>query len=242
MKLSVELEDQDMGKWAESEFGVKTLPPRAYLFAGPSTRPKVDAVVNTFGKVLFHQYVVSERYLVDGEKGGATILFQLYGAPIMCDLVTILKDGNVKEIVFFGTAFGISNDMRVGDCIVPTQVQTLDGVSVKLGADPYTTPSPDMVEMISAALERRHIPFRRGKSVSVPATFWHGDETQMDLDAIALELEFAAFCHCAQAVGIKAGGILIISDTKEQGLPDERLPRDPRMIEAFQAIKEGWEK
>ena len=231
-----------MGKWAESEFGVKTLPPRAYLFAGASTRPKIDAVVNSFGKVLFHQHGIIERYLVEGEKGGATIMFQLYGASILCDLVTILKDGNVKEAVFFGSAFGISNDMKVGDCVVPTQVQTLDGVTAKLGAGPYTAPSPDMVEMISGALERRHIPFRRGKSVSVPATFWHGDETQIDFDAIALELEFAAFCHCAQAVGIKAGGIFIISDTKEQGLLDERPPRDPRMIEVFQAIKEHWEQ
>lgn len=231
-----------MGKWAESEFGVKSLPPLAYLFAGSSTRPKIDAVVNSFGKVIFHQQDVYERFLVYGEKGGATIMFQLYGAPIMCDLVTILKDGNVKEAVFFGSAFGISNNMKVGDIIVPTEVQTLDGVSAKLGAGPYTAPNPDMVEKISAALERSDILFRRGKSVSVPATFWHGDETQIDLDAIALELEFAAFCHCAQSVGIKAGGLLIISDTKEQGLLDERPPRDPRMIEAFQAVKEQWER
>lgn len=231
-----------MGKWAKSEFGVETLPPRAYLFAGTSERAKIDQVINSFGKVLFHRHDVCERYLVSGKKGDATIMFQLYGAPIMCDLMIVLKDGKVKEAVFFGGAFGIPTDIQVGDCVVPTQVQTLDGVTARLGADYYTAPSPDMVELISAALERRHIPFRRGKSASVPATFWHGDERQIDPDAIALELEFAAFCHCAQTVGIKAGGMFVISDTKEQGLLDERPSHDPRMIEAFLAIKEYWKQ
>lgn len=226
-----------MGNWAESEFGVKTLPPRAYLFAGTSGRTKIDAIVNSFGTVLHHQHDVYERYLVQD----ATVMFQLYGAPIMCDLATVLKDGGVEEALFFGYAYGIPKDVSVGDCVVPTQVQTLDGVSSRLGAGPYATPSPTMTEMISSALERRSVPFRRGKTVSVPSTFWHGDESQIDSDALALELEFAAFCHSAHVVGIKAAGVLIISDTRAKGLLDERPPRDPRMIEAFQAIKEHWE-
>jgi hypothetical protein len=78
--------------------------------------------------------------------------------------------------------------------------------------------------------------------VSVPATFWHGDETCVDPDVIALELEFAAFCHCAHTLGIKAGGLLVISDTRQQGLLDERPPRDPIMLEAFRAIKDQWER
>jgi hypothetical protein len=231
-----------MGSWAENEFGIKTLPPRTYLFAGNSTREKIDAVIGSFGKVLFHRHGVYERYLVSGEGGHAIVMFQLYGAPIMCDLVTILKDGNAKEAVFFGYAFGIAQNLRVGDCVLPIQVQTLDGVTTRLGAGPYTTPSSEMIEMVSTVLQRRHIPFQTGKSVSVPATFWHGDETQIDPDAIALELEFAAFCHCAHAVGIKAGGLFVISDTKKQGLLDKRPPRDPIMIEAFRAIKEHWEQ
>jgi hypothetical protein len=231
-----------MGSWAENEFGSKTLPPRAYLFAGNSTREKIDAVISSFNKVLFHRHDVYERYLVSGEGGHATVMFQLYGAPIMCDLVTVLKDGNVKEAVFFGYAYGIAQSLRVGDCVVPNQVQTLDGVTARLGAGPYTTPNPKMIETISAVLKQRHIPFQTGKSVSVPATLWHGDETQIDPDAIALELEFAAFCHCSHAAGITAGGLLVISDTKEQGLLEKRPPRDPIMIDAFRAIKEHWEQ
>jgi purine-nucleoside phosphorylase len=147
----------------------------------------------------------------------------------------------VNEAIFFGYACGIAEGMRVGDCVIPTQVQTLDGVTTKLGAEKYTLPHAEMTGMISEVLQRNSFPFRSGKSVSVPATFWHGDESQIDSDVIALELEFAAFCYCANAIGIKAAGIFIITDTREQGLLDKELPRDPRMIEAFRAIREHLE-
>ena len=65
-----------MGAWSENEFGVKTLPPRAYLFAGTSSQGKIDAVISTFGKVLLHRHDVYDRYLVGG--GEATVMFQLW--------------------------------------------------------------------------------------------------------------------------------------------------------------------
>jgi purine-nucleoside phosphorylase len=232
-----------MGSWSEHEFGTATLPPRAYLFAGSSSREKIDAIVGAFDNVHFHRHDVYERYLVGGAKAEVSVMFQLYGAPIMCDLVMVLKDGNVDEAVFFGTAYGIAEDLRIGDCVLPTKVQTLDGVTNRLGAGTCTAPDAEMTAMISSVLRQKRIPYRKGKSVSVPATFWHGDESQIDSDVVALELEFAAFCHCAHIAGIKAGGIFIISDTKHQGLLDDtRPPRDPRMVEIFRAIKEHRER
>lgn len=224
-----------MGAWAEIEFGVKILPSRAYLFAGISGKEKIDAVVGSFDRVLVHRHDCYERYLVSGSE--AAVMFQLYGAPILCDLVTVLKDGGVKEAIFFGYACGLADGMRVGDCVVPTQVQALDGVSARIGAGTYTAPDADLTSLISDALQQKQIAFRRGKSVSVPATFWHGNEKVIDPDAIALEMEFAAFCHCARVKGIKAAGVLVISDTRHQSLLDRDIPRDPMMIAAFQVIK-----
>jgi purine-nucleoside phosphorylase len=232
-----------MGRWAEAEFGRKILPPRAYLFAGVSRPEKVDAIISTFGTVLLHRQDVYERFLVSGTKGEVSIMFQLYGAPIMCDLVSVLRDGEVSEAVFLGYACGIADNLQVGDCVIPTKVQTLDGVTAKLGAEAYTSPDAEMTEMIAAALQHHHIPVHKGKSASVPATLWHGDETLIDPDAIALELEYAAFCYCAHEVGIKAGGLFVISDTKDHDLLDDsRIPRDPIMLAAFRVIKEQWEK
>ena len=156
--------------------------------------------------------------------------------------MTVLKDGNVQEAVFFGYAFGMSEGMSVGDCVVPTQVQPLDGVTTRIGGGPYAAPDADLTATISEVLRQNDIPFQSGKSVSVPATFWHGDEKQIDSDVIALEMEFGAFCHCARIAGIKAGGLFVISDTKSHGLLDKRPPRDPRMLEAFRAIKTHWER
>ena len=229
-----------MGAWAEHEFGVKTLPPRAYLFAGTSGRAKIDAAIGEFDKVLVHRHDVYERHLVSGSD--ATVMFQLYGAPIMCDLITVLKDGGVKEAVFLGYAFGFGDDTRVGDCVVPTCVQALDGVTARLGAGTHCTPDTELTASISDVLRQSGIPFRTGKSVSVPATFWHGDERDIEPDVIALEMEFAAFCHCAGVAGIKAGGLFEISDTETQGLLDRGLPRDATMLKVFRAIKTHWEQ
>lgn len=68
-----------------------------------------------------------------------------------------------------------------------------------------------------------------------------GAENDIDTDSTALELEFATLCHCASAAGIRAGGLLVISDTADQGLLDERPPRDPAMLAAFRAIKSHLE-
>ena len=76
-----------MGAWAEHEFGVKTLPPRAYLFAGTSGAAKIDAVVGTFGRVLFHRHDVYDRYLVSG--GNAAVMFQL--GHVVADVVEKFK-------------------------------------------------------------------------------------------------------------------------------------------------------
>ena len=229
-----------MGAWAEHEFGVKKLPPRAYLFAGTSSKAKIEATISTFNKVLFHRHDVCERYLVSG--GDATVIFQLYGAPILCDLVTVLKDGGVKEVIFLGYAFGIVDDMHIGDCVVPSIVQSLDGVTARIGAGTHCMPDTDLTATISEVLQQSGVPFRSGKSVSVPATFWHGDESAIEADVIALEMEFAAFCHCARITGIKAAGLFEISDTKRQGLLDKGLPRDSMMLDAFRAIKACWDR
>lgn len=231
-----------MGNWAATEFGVSILPARAYLFAGVSQPAKVDAIIHHLGTVQVHRQDVYERFLVTHGDRQTAVMFQLYGAPVMCDLATVLHTGQVQEVIFFGYAGALAEGLRIGECVVPVEVQALDGVTAKLGGGPYATPDPDLVETITSALDHQHLPFRRGKTVSVPATFWHGDETQIDPDALAVELELAAWCHCARTMGIKTAGILTISDTSEMGLLDERPPCDPAMITAFQAVLDYWER
>jgi hypothetical protein len=227
-----------MGRWAESEFGRDTLPSQAYIFPGMSSREKIEAALGAFGRVRFHRHDVYERFLAGEDGDEACLLFHLYGAPILCDLVSVLQDGGVKEAFFFGNAYGLASGLRIGDRVLPLRTQTLDGISVQLGAGSYTIPNLELSEDVAAALRSAGLSFHTGTSVSVPATFWHGDESRIDPDALALELEFAAFCHCARAAGLRTAGLLVISDTRDHGLLDRGLPHDPEMVAAFRAVKQ----
>jgi len=87
-------------------------------------------------------------------------------------------------------------------------------------------------------MSKAKLKYKKGPSVSVPATFWHGDESIHESDIIALECEFATFCHCSTELGLSAAGIFVISDTEEQDLLDRSSPSPhPKIIQGLQAIK-----
>jgi hypothetical protein len=93
-----------------------------------------------------------------------------------------------------------------------------------LGAEEYTEPHTDLRGRILASLERSGVQYQEGTTVSVPASFWHGDESKLAPDVIALECEFAAFSYCSAVLGLHSAGAFVISDTVETGLLDPSGP------------------
>jgi hypothetical protein len=94
------------------------------------------------------------------------------------------------------------------------------------------------------ALTLAGIQYQEGTTVSVPATFWHGDESKLAHDVMALECEFAAFCHCSTLLGLHGAGVLVISDTLETGLLDfSRPPVHEVMLGVLGALKKNlWKE
>ncbi len=214
-----------MGAWAKMEFGRERLPDRCFLVAGGTPRAIVERMAAIFGETVFHAQDVYERYLLRDADGNETVLaLQFYGAPIVCDFLNVLHDGGTKEVVFLGLAQGRVKGLEKGACVVPRKTQCLDGVCRILGAEEYTEPHTDLRARILASLERSGVPYQEGTTVSIPATFWHGDESKLAPDVIALECEFAAFSHCSAVLGLHSAGAFVISDTLETGLLDPSGP------------------
>lgn len=229
-----------MGAWAQSEFGREKLPKRCYLIAGGTPRETVDAICNDFDEVLFQRHDVYERCLVRTGDEETILALQLYGAPIVADFLTVLQDGGTEEVIFLGLAQGKVKGMKVGDFVIPTKTQCSDGVAKSLGSENFIEPDPLLVEKITNAMKKADLEFSAGTSVSVPATFWHGDESKHASDVIALECEFATFCHCSKKLNLSAAGIFVISDTVDQGLLDNTRPSPfPKLIQGFKAIRHG---
>ncbi len=202
-----------MGAWAKSEFGKEILPKRCYLIAGGTPRKAVDAICSDFGEVLLHRHDVYERCLVRMEDEETILAFQLYGAPVVADFLNVLHDGGTEEVIFLGLAHGKAKGMQVGDYVIPIKTQCCDGVTKILGSENFTEPDFTLVDKITNAMRKANLEFTSGTSVSVPATFWHGDESKHAPDVIALECEFATFCYCSKKLNLSSAGVFVISDT-----------------------------
>jgi uridine phosphorylase len=228
--------DDTMGGWSRSEFERDSLPARAYFIAGASPRGVVEHIVGCFDRTLFQDRDVYERYILADDGEEFVLCFQLYGAPIVCDLLGVLKDGGVKEVIFLGAAGALADHLSVGDYVLPAEIRCLDGVATALGAELYARPDGPLRARLGRALADVGEEYVEGPTVSVPAVLWHGDRRRRAPEAIAVEIELAAFCHCAERLDLPAAGLLVISDTADHTLRDNQDIRYTRTVAAFKAL------
>ena len=227
-----------MGDWSKWELGRERLPERAIIFGGNTPRSSIDRMVNSYDRVLFHKHDNYEPFIVESNGAEMLLAFQVYGAALVADLLWLLADGGVGSAVFVGAAYGRHPELRVADCVVPTKVRCLDGFSIAVGAANYVHPDPDLRDQLLGALRTAGESFREGPTVSVPSTFFHGDEAQIPPEVLALEIEAASFLHVANRNSLSAAAVLIISDNATHSLRDDRATRDERILRVFNALRE----
>lgn len=226
-----------MGDWAKWELSKSELPERCYIFAGTSPQFIIDQVIREYKEVIFQKHDNYNPYILSDGKEETLILFQVYGAAMVADLLAILNDGKVKEIVFIGAAYGISKELNVGDYVIPQKVQCLDGVTSVQNNIDFTYPDENLFLRITKSFDKENLKYKKGTTISVPTTFWHPSETKYDKNAIALEMEFSSLCHFSQKLSIKSAGVLVISDTSNHSLLDNRELRYKNIFKAFSVIK-----
>jgi uridine phosphorylase len=227
-----------MGEWSKWEFGREALPERAVILGGNTPQSSVDRIVESFGQVVFHKHDNYEPFIVESDRREVLLAFQVYGAPLVADLLFVLADGGVSSVIFVGAAYGRRSDLQVGDCVIPTKICCLDGFSAAVGPEPDAHPDPGLRGELIAALRAAREPIQEGPTVSVPSTFFHGDEARIPPEAIALEIEGASFLHIAGRLSMAAAAALVVSDTVDHTLRDDRVSRDERIVRVLQAIRD----
>lgn len=147
----------------------------------------------------------------------------------------------MEEIIFIGAAFGIHKDLRVGDLVIPNQVQALEGL-LKMNFDvDYAYPDIELKDKIKDILNRSGEKYLEGKTVSVPSTFSQPNRSKYDKDLVALEMEFSSVCYFAHKFNIKCAGILVISDTANHDLLDDQDLRYKRITQVFEIVKRAFD-
>lgn len=226
-----------MGNWAIHEFGKDKLPKMCYLFAGTTPEHVKNSILEHYDEIVLHKHDVYERYIVKDNQREDLLIFQAYGAAVVADILSILKDGEVEEVIFIGTAFGLSNKLKTGNVVVPNKVQCLDGITNLIDSATYVVPDNEFRKRILDLLYENKVDFKEGLTVSVPTTFWRLDNSKFDSNIIALEMELSAFFHFTHKLGLKSAGILVISDTINHSLLDDQTLRFTNIISTFTIIK-----
>lgn len=226
-----------MGNWTIHEFGKDKLPKRCYLFAGTTPEHVKNSILQHYNEIVLHKHDVYERYIVKDKEREDLLIFQAYGAAVVADILAILKDGEVEEVIFIGTAFGLSNKLKTGDIVAPNKVQCLDGITNLIDSATYVVPDDEFRKKILDILDENKVDCKEGLTVSVPTTFWRLDNSKFDCNIIALEMELSAFFHFSYKLGLKTAGILVISDTINHSLLDDQTLRFKNIISTFSIIK-----
>ncbi|MEN6462254.1 MAG: hypothetical protein ABFC94_12905 [Syntrophomonas sp.] len=228
-----------MGEWSKWEFGFEELPNSCFIFGGTSSPETIQSVISSFDTIIFHKHDNYEAYIVEKYSQKILILFQVYGAAMVADLIFLLKDGGVKEIVFIGAAYGMEKQIAVGDFILPSRIQCLDGVASTLDNNEFSYPDAGLRTWVGKLFIENEISIWQGDTVSVPTTFYHPSSDKYDREVIALEMELASLCHYAFKTGIKACGVLVVSDTENHSLLADHELTNRNIIRAFQMIYES---
>jgi hypothetical protein len=228
-----------VGNWTKYEFNRDKLPERCFLFAGEQSEKRREEILSHYETIVFHKHTVYEAYIVSNGNSEELLIFQAYGASLISDLSFILKDGGVREIIFIGTAFGITGDLKVGDYVIPNEVQALEGVLKVIFEADYSYPNSESMMKIEHSFELAEERYIQGKTVSVPCTFAHPDESKYDNDVIGLEMELSSILYFSNQLGIQCAGVLVISDTKDHGLLDDRTIVDMKWVNCFKVIQSG---
>jgi purine-nucleoside phosphorylase len=198
--------------------------------------------------VLFKRHRVYDTYLLRKNKKIYPVIFNIIGAPIVVDLVSILHEGGCRNIIFAGYAYGGFKNLAVGNIVVPDKSYHFEGIyhPLRIGKE-FSLPDSELVKKVKDMLKEQNIPFVEGTNISVSSVTVqpkHNNAIYKKIKPVCLEMEFAACLARAKEIGVRAAGIMIISDNKESSLIDveKKKLRTKAKKDILQLIVQNLEK
>lgn len=214
-----------MGKWAKRDFGREKIGETGIIIAGTAKPEFEKEVLNLFDRVISSKDSVYHEYLV--EKNGITcpVIFNVYGAPAMIDVLTIMHDGGCRNIIFIGYAYGGFKNLDVGSIVLTDKAYHFEGIYHHIEPDRKAAfPDKDLKKKIKELFKKNKIACVEGSNISVPAVTFqlpHNNKEYKSINPLTCEMELASCLSRAKDIGMRAAGILIISDNRKSSIGDE---------------------
>jgi len=208
-----------MGKWCKNLLRQETCGKIGIVIAGTS-RPEFEKeVLGLCDEVISSKDSVYHAHLV--KKNGITlpIIFNIYGAPAMVDVLTEMYDGGCHTVLFLGVAYGGFKNLEVGTIIIPTKAYHFDGLyyAVKLDRE-VALPDQELKKVLESLFTEQNIKYVEGVNISVPAVTFqlpHNNDLYRKIDPSTVEMELASFFSRAKDIGMRAAASLVISDNRK---------------------------
>ncbi len=212
-----------MGDWAKLLFDNGTFDDVAIIIGGQHGQEFEEKILKFFDKTLHKKDLVYHVYLCTKNNKTYPVLFNVYGAPAIMDVLTHLADGGCRTTLFIGYAYGGLKNLEIGRVVIPEKSYHFDGVYTPINPERREgTPDQELKTTLEKLFTEHYIPFVNGANISVPAvTFQLPHTTYTQLHASTLEMELSAFLSRAKDIGIRAAGILIVSDNKTSAIADQ---------------------
>lgn len=227
-----------MGKWAKSLFGAETFSDTGIIVAGHNPEALENRTLGIFDEAVSNRDSMFHAHLVRKSGKFYPVVFNVYGAPTVIDVLAHMHDGGCRTVLFVGYAFGFG-DSKVGDVIVPSVSYHFDGAYANIDPKKQISSSNTSLKYtLWTFLNSHSVDYSVGVNISVPAVTLqlpHENEHYAKIQPSTLEMELASFFSRSKEIGIRAAGILIVSDTRYSTII-EREARKKKKIEILELL------
>jgi len=215
-----------MGHWAKSLFGQETFEDVGIVLAGKTRTNHEKEVLSFFDSVKSSKDRVWHGHLACKNKKDYPVVFNVYGAPAMVDVMAEMHDGGCRTLLFVGYAYGgFKQNLPLGTVVLPERAYHFEGIYHPIEPDrEFAEPDKELYAKIEEIFNKHKIAYVKGTNISVPAVKFqlpHANEAYVKINPTTVEMELASCLSRAQDMGIRAVGILVISDNRDSAISDE---------------------
>jgi len=218
-----------MGKWAKRLFGQENCGEIGIVVVGTNNPEFEKKILGFFDEVISSKDSIKHVYLVKKNNNFYPFVTNVYGAPAMVDIMAEMHDGGCRTILFVGYAYGGFKNLDVGSIVIPDKSYHFEGVFHPLQPDRKASfPDAQLKKRLEEIFKKNKINYSTGSNISVPAVTLqlpHNNEEYKRINPLTVEMELAACLARAKDIGMRAVGILIISDNKSKSIGDEEQRR-----------------
>lgn len=152
---------------------------------------------------------------------GLGVFRSYFGSAASAMLMEILIAGGVRYFIVMGAAGSISEDVEIGDVVVPTWGLREEGVSYHyLEPDVMVKPDPSLLERLKDSLAEAGLSFKTGGIWSTDAPFMETIskvKTYSSMGVLVVDMEMTALMAVGMRRGVKLAGVVTVTDELYSG-------------------------